>query len=57
MEIITRRTAQIIRDLPSARVTLTNELLDIGVDIEKEAQVFVTVVKEDGKKKIVIEKQ
>ena len=56
MEIITRRTAQIIRDLPSARLTLTNELLDIGIDIERESLVLVTLVKEEGKKRIVIEK-
>ena len=56
MEIITRRTAQIIRDLPLARLTLTNELLDIGIDIERESLVLVTLVKEEGKKRIVIEK-
>ena len=58
MQIISKRLAPVIRDLPSAKLTLTNELLDIDVDYEKEAtMVSVTVVKTNGKKQIVIEKQ
>lgn len=56
MEIISRRTAQVIKDLPSARLTLSNELLDIGIDIEKDATVLVSVVCDNGRKKIVIER-
>ena len=57
MEIISRRNAQVIRDLPSARITLTNELIDMGIDIEKDALVVVTLEKDGNKRRIVIEKQ
>lgn len=58
MKIITKRKATIIRDLPSARLTLTNELIDIGIDIEKESQdVWVSVAEDNsGRKMIVIKK-
>ncbi len=56
MEIISKRTGTIIRDLPSARLTLTNELIDMGIDIEREAMVIVTLASDNGKKRIIIEK-
>ena len=57
MEIITKRLGNIIKDLPSARLTLTNELIDLGIDIEKDSSVMISLVKQNGKKIIVIEKQ
>ncbi len=56
MKIITKRKAPIIRDAASARLTLTYELIESGVDIDKEEEVTVSVVESNGKKMILIEK-
>ena len=65
-EILTKRLLPIIWDrgggntLGSLKVTITPELIDLGVDIEKDdpdKTLSVSVVKtKDGKKRIVIEK-
>jgi len=56
-KLISRRLCYITKDLPSARLTLTNELLDMGVDIETEEYVIVELRKgANGKKFAVIEK-
>ena len=56
MEIITRRTGTVIQDLPSARLTLTNELIGLGIDIEEDASVAIALVEDNGTRKIIIEK-
>jgi len=61
MEIITRRLADVIKDGKdpyfSLKVTLTSELLDLGIDEDKrEKAIIVSLVNDNGKRKVVIEK-
>jgi len=60
MNIITKRTGEIsftkFNEIPSsARVTLTDELIDMGCDLEKDKLTVCLVEDKDGKK-IIIEK-
>ena len=58
MNIISKRTAKIINAFPSARLTLTNEFLDMNIPFDEkfEGEVLVTLVQGKGKKIIFIEK-
>ena len=57
MKIITKRLSTVIKDQVSRRITLTNELIDMGFDIESDDKIFVSLVEfPDRAKRIVIEK-
>lgn len=60
MNLITKRISDIsltkFNDKPSsARVTLTDELIDMGVDLEK-GEVVISLIEKNNEKKIVIQK-
>ena len=52
-----KRIAPIISDGPSLKMTLTNEILDLGIDPEKEdnLKMIVSVIELTDGKRIVIE--
>lgn len=54
MEIISKRTGGIIVDNTSLRLTLSDELIDLGC--EKEKNVQITLVRNGSDRQIVIEK-
>lgn len=64
MKTISKRNGNVIWDKPenyfgSLKVTLTDELQDIGIDPEKvdlDKSITVSVVDDNNKKKIIIEK-
>lgn len=56
MTLKTRRIGSILKDLPTARVTLTDELKEIGIDLNAEQKIVVaTYIDAQGKKLIMIE--
>ena len=52
MDIKTKRTGTIIKDATSLRLTLSEELIDLGADKE----VTITLVQDGKDKRIIIEK-
>ena len=52
MNIISKRTGTIIKDGTSLRLTLSDELIDLGTDKE----VTITLIETEGIKNILIEK-
>jgi hypothetical protein len=59
MDLISKRTASIVKQLPSAMITLTQELREIGIEVlegYQTPQVTVCTYRtEEGKKIITIE--
>ena len=53
--IISKRVATVRKDLPSFRLTLTQELLDLGYNEEDDYKVSVTLQQNGPIKQIVIE--